>query len=208
MSEDQYIDVNQRVVWSRYKLHRARLITAAMGLAAGIVILTLGDKPRDFWIGWGSIVVCLPWAFYEIYWLMKPGTALIELLPEGIIFRQTTEDFIVPWTEIHGVDSTDIHTSMRGKKIMFPNVTVILVSQFFYDRVIHVDSFIMRGPGWDAVFIPKGDRMQVALHHEILPVSAEEVRRQVEARWKVFGRASIRNSPHGEERGTAARLEP
>jgi hypothetical protein len=185
---DAYVDVNTRLIWSRDKLHRARLIVAVMGLVAGIVIAVLGDKPRDFFIGWGSIAVCLPWAFYEIYWLMKPDTALIELLPQGIIFRQTTEHFIVPWTEIHGVDTIDIHTSMRGRSVTFNNVTVILVSQFFYERVIHVDSYIMRGPGWDANFIPKDDKMMVALHHELLPATAEEVRRQVEARWKVFGK--------------------
>ncbi len=185
---DYYVDVNQRLVWSRVKLHRARLIIAMIGLVAGVVILALGDKPRDAVIGWATIVVCLPWSFYEIYWVMKPGTALIELLPQGIIFRQTSEHFIVPWTEIHGVDTIDIHTSMRGKHITFHNVTVVAVSQLFYDRVVHVDSFIMRGPGWDANFIPKDGKMLLALHHEILPVTADTVRREVEERWKVFGK--------------------
>lgn len=185
---DAYVDVNARVIWNRDKLHRARLIVAVMGLVAGIVIVAIGDKPRDYLIGWASVAVCLPWAFYEIYWLMAPDTALIELLPQGIIFRQLSEHFIVPWTEIHGIDTIDIHSSFRGRPVTFNGVTVILVSQFFYDRVIHVDSFIMRGPGWDANFIPKGDKMMVALHHELLPVDAATVRREVEARWKAFGR--------------------
>jgi hypothetical protein len=191
---DVYIDVNERLIWSRDKLHRARLIVAVMGLVAGIVILVLADKPRDYFIGWPSVAICLPWAFYEIYWLMKPNTALVELLPQGIIFRQLSEPFIVPWTEIHGIDTIDIHTSMRGRSVTFNNVTVIIVSQFFYDRVIHVDNFIMRGPGWDANFIPKGDKMMVALHHEIIPATAETIRREVEARWKVFGKDTKPNN--------------
>lgn len=186
MSE-YYVDVNARVVWSRYKLHRARLIMAMLGTLSGVAIATLGKSNFDFVLGWGTLAISFPWAFYEIYCLMKPNSALIELLPEGIIFRNTTENFIVPWNEIKAVDTIDIHTQMRGRKIVFGGVTVVVVSKEFYDRVIHVDNFIMRGPGWDANFIPKGDRqMQLALHHEVLPVNADEVRRQVEERWKVF----------------------
>ncbi len=185
-----YVDVNARLVWSRSKLHRTRFTVAVTGLVAGLVIALLADKGRDLVIGWGSVAVCFPWSFYELYWWKKPNTALIELLPQGIIFRTTTEHFIVPWQEIKGVESTNIHTTFRGKPVTFNNVTVVLVSQLFYDRVIHVDNFIMRGPGWDANFIPKGELMEVAIHHEILPsVTAETVRREVEERWKVFGKA-------------------
>ncbi len=191
----EYVDVNARLVWSRYKLHRARLIMAVLGALAGIVIGVLADGKFELVLGWGSAAIGFPWAFYEIYWLMKPNTALVELLPQGIIFRTTTQDFIVPWGEIQNVDSIDIHTSFRGQPITYPNVTIIVVSMHFYDRVIHVDSYIMRGPGWDAQFIPKGnDKMQVALHHELIPASAEEIKRQVEARWRVFGKLSNFNN--------------
>ncbi|MBX3528058.1 MAG: hypothetical protein KF904_17800 [Rhodoblastus sp.] len=189
MSE-YYVDVNARVVWSRYKLHRARLIMAMLGTLAGAVIGTLGKSNFDLVLGWGTLAISFPWAFYEIYCLMKPNSALIELLPQGIIFRNTTEHFIVPWTEIEAIDTIDVHTSLRGRKIVFGGVTVVVVSRNFYERVIHIDSFVMRGPGWDGNFIPKGDKqMQLALHHELLPASAEEVRRQVEARWEAFGRS-------------------
>lgn len=188
-----YVDVNERLVWSRSKLHRTRFSIAVTGLVAGIVIAVLASNGRDYIIGWGSIAVCFPWAFYELYWWRKPDTALIELLPQGVIFRITTEHFIVPWHEIKGIETTNIHTSFRGRPVTFNNVTVLLVSQHFYDRVIHVDNFIMRGPGWDANFIPKDDStMLIAIHHEILPsVTAETVRREVEERWKVFGKAQL-----------------
>lgn len=186
---EYYVDVNARLVWSRYKLHRARLIMAILGTLAGVVIALLGKSNFDIVLGWGSVAICFPWAFYEIYWLMKPNSALIELLPEGIIFRTTTEHFIVPWTEIKAVDTIDVHTTFRGKSVVFPGVTVVAVSKNFYDRVIHVDSYIMRGPGWDGNFIPKGENlMQLALHHELIPASAETIKREVEARWKAFGK--------------------
>lgn len=197
MTED-YVNVNARVVWSRYKLHRARLIMAILGIAAGVVIAILGSAKFDFFLGWGTLAISFPWAFYETYCLLKPNSALIELLPEGIIFRNTTEHFIVPWPEIEAIDTIDVHTKIRGRKVVFPGVTVVAVSKEFYDRVIHVDNFIMRGPGWDGNFIPKGEnQMQLALHHELLPPSASEVRRQVEERWKAFRQPAPVTSAHG-----------
>jgi hypothetical protein len=188
---DVYVDVNQRLVWSRTKLHRKRLIVALMGLAAGLTLaFFLVDTAKERFLAWGAIALCLPWSFYEIYRWLEPNSALVELLPQGIIFRTTTEDFIVPWTEIKGVDTIDIHAEWRGRMETYTGVTVVLVSRLFYDRVIH-DNFIMRGPGWGAHFVEKDENtMQLALHHSLLPASAETIKREVEARWKVFGRAS------------------
>ncbi len=182
------IDVNARLIWGRHKLHRKRLYVAVAGCIAGCVIVLLADSSREYWLAWIWTLFTIVWIVYELYWLMRPASALIELLPQGIVFRHGggLEDYIVPWKEIHGVDSIDIETRFRGKTITFNNVTVILVSMTFYDRVIHVDNFIMRGPGWDGAYVPKGDMMQVAIHHEIVEATAEEIRRQVEARWKVF----------------------
>lgn len=184
-----YIDVNERVVWSRYKLHRKRMAVFALGTAAAILVVWLADSDLErFGFGIAGLVF-LGFCFYDIYKMFEPNSALIELLPEGVIFRVTTEDFIVPWNEIKGIDTIDIHAEFRGRLEIYTGVTVLLVSKFFYDRVVHVNSLIMRGPGWGAWFVPRdADTMQLALHHELLPVGAEEVRRQVEERWKVFGK--------------------
>lgn len=187
MSE-RYVDVNERLVWSRTKLHRKRLVIFILGTIAGILVALIADHPLERWLFAAAAAVFLGFCFYEIYRLMEPNSALIELVPQGIIFRITTENFIVPWQEIRGVASIDIEASLRGPTATFENVTVVLVSRFFYDRVIHVDSLIMRGPGWDAHFVPKGDMVQLALHHDVIPATADEIRRQVEARWKVFGK--------------------
>jgi hypothetical protein len=184
------IDVNARLIWGRHKLHRMRLYIAVAGCIAGCVIVLLADSTREYWLAWIWTVFTILWIGYELYWLMRPASALVELLPQGIIFRRGggLDDFIIPWTEVRGIDTIDIDSSFRGRPVTFEKVTVLLVSMHFYERVIHVDNFIMRGPGWDANYVPKGDRMQVALHHEIIDATSEEVRRQVEARWKAFGR--------------------
>jgi hypothetical protein len=207
--EQQMVDVNQRLVWSRHKLHRKRLWIFALGTVAAAVVVWIADSNLERW-GFGIAgFVFLAMSFYDIYKMYEPNSALIELLPQGIIYRVTTEDFIVPWSEIRGVDTLDIHASFRGRAEIYPGVTVIYVSKLFYDRVVHVDTLLMRGPGWDAWFREKdADTMLLALHHDVIPASAETIRLEVEERWKVFGPSAIRNAPHGEERGIAARLEP
>ena len=75
----------------------------------------------------------------------------------------------------------------------FGNVTVILVPKPFYDARIFVDSFLLRGPGWENNFIPKGDLVQVALHHELVSAEPRALRAAVEARWHAF-----RNQPRDD----------
>ncbi len=185
---DAYVNVNERLVWSRTKLHRKRMIVFALGTAAAVAVVLLADNQLERWAFGAAGAVFFAFCFYDIYRMMEPNSALIELLPQGIIFRTTSEDFIVPWNEIHGVESTDIHFTFRGRTEVYTNVTVVIVSKFFYDCVIKTGNFISRGPGWGAHFIEEGERVKVALHHELLPASAETVRREVEARWKVFGK--------------------
>jgi len=185
---DAYIGVNARLIWSRTKLHRKRMIVFAVGTAAAAVVVWLADSELERWGFAIAGIVFLGFCFYDIYRMVEPNSALIELLPEGIIYRVTTEDFIVPWHEVRGVDTIDIHFKMRGRMETYTGVTVILVSKFFYERVVHVSNIIMRGPGWGAWFVPRDENtMQLALHHDVIPASAEEIRRQVEERWKVFG---------------------
>ena len=109
-------------------------------------------------------------------------------------------EFLIPWTEVHGVDSISIE-GFRGA--IFDNVTVVLVTQDFYDRVIHVDSFIRRGPGWDQFFIPRDGMMQVALHHAFLPVDgagSARRRRGPLSRLRPPGPSRSRRGPGGPAR--------
>lgn len=182
------IDVNKRLVWSRSKFHRKRLVVFVIGMLGAIATVFFAEKELLRLAFGAAALVFFCMCLYDIVRIFEPGSALIELLPQGIIFRTTTEHFIVPWTEIKGVDTIDIATEFRGREDTIHGVTVILVSRLFYDRVVHIDSYLMRGPGWDAHFVEKdANTVQLALHHDILPASAEEIRRQVEERWKAFG---------------------
>ncbi len=189
---DAYIDVNARLIWSRTKLHRKRMIVFAIGTAAAALVVWLADSALERCGFAIAGIVFLGFCFYDIYRMVEPNSALIELLPQGIIYRVTSEDFIVPWHEVSGIDTIDIHFKIRGRLEIYTGVTVILVSKFFYDRVVHVSNIIMRGPGWGAWFVPRDENtMQLALHHDVIPASAETIRREVEARWRVFGKSLL-----------------
>lgn len=107
--------------------------------------------------------------------------------PQGI--RQYL-DFVktidIPWHEVCGVDSIDISGKVGRDHHHLTNVTVVLVTRDFYDRHIHVNSWFGRGPAWHMLYVPKGDMVQVALHHQMVEASAAELREAVEWRWKAF----------------------
>jgi hypothetical protein len=124
---------------------------------------------------------------YALFRMLAPGKPLLALSPDGL--RLTVEwvkTVRIPWHEVKGVDTIDITGKVRGTRLNYHGVTVVLVSQAFYDRHIHIKSWFLRGPGWDFNFIPKDRLMQVALHHEALPVEAHALRAAVESRWLAF----------------------
>jgi hypothetical protein len=125
------------------------------------------------------------------------GKPIFVLSPLGIHYRiPWVKEFLIPWREIRGVDT-------------FSNVTVILVSRPFYNARIFVDSYFLRGPGWGNNFIPKGDLVQVALHHELVSVEPRALREAVEARWQAFrNQPPAAASPAADESGSKAANVP
>lgn len=179
-------DVHEVLAFGREKLARHMLRFALVAAGVGVVGVAVGGDDRALTVvSWGLIVFGVGLAGWEFSKSTIRQEPLLTLLPEGIILRfDGVEAFLIPWSEVRGVDSITV-TGWRGAT--FDNVTVVLVSMAFYEHVIDVGSFFSRGPGWGATFIPAGDLMQVALHHEILPVSADDLLAAVEARWRAFG---------------------
>ncbi len=182
-------DVNTILTFGREKLVRNMLRFALIAGVVGVLsVLVGGDDAELYFVGWGLIVFAVGWAAWEFSKTTRPQKPLVVLSPEGIHMRiEGATEFDIPWSEVRGVDSITVE-GFRGA--VFDHVTAVLVTRNFYDRVIHVDSFLLRGPGWDQVFIPYDAMMQVALHHEILPVTAADLLAAVEARYRAFGRPS------------------
>jgi hypothetical protein len=124
---------------------------------------------------------------YALFRTLVPGKPKLVLSPKGIrINIEWVKDIDIPWQEVRGVDTIDIRTTLYGYPVELLGVTVVLVSRAFYDGHIYIRSWVLRGPGWEANFIPKGSMVQVALQHEALPVEGPELRAAVEARWHAF----------------------
>jgi hypothetical protein len=119
-----------------------------------------------------------------------PSRPRVVLSPAGLMLRVAMKDVMIPWREIESVDATDhkVWNSARGIpiRVTYRNCTMIQVSQRFYREAIHVDSFFMRGPGWDYLFIPRDNSVVIALHHEQFSVAPDDVREPIEERWREF----------------------
>lgn len=182
-------DARQTLVYASTKVGRKFLGIGVVCLAVCGALVWL--QPRDFSVlDWGvaafGLAVGAACAGYGLHRWLKPKP-MLTLSSAGLrLHIDMVKDVLIPWDDIRGVDSIDISGKIGRHFVHLPGVTVVLVTRAFYDSRIHVDSWLLRGPGWETNFIPKGDHVQVALHHEALPASAAELRTAVETRWRTF----------------------
>jgi hypothetical protein len=173
----------------------ARLLPTGLGLCfLGLLGLALLDGDRDFQIilAIGILLAAGPGIVaFALFKRSNRGKPVFVLSPMGVHYRiPWVKEFLIPWREIRGIDTIDITTSNWSYRnpgtMTFSNVTAVLVPKPFYDARIHVGALLLRGPGWEANFIPKGDLVQVALHHELVSAEPRALREAVEARWHAF----------------------
>jgi hypothetical protein len=195
-------DVHRTLTYGSGRVGRKFLEIGLVALAAGAALLYL--QPDDFGpFEWFMTALTLAVggavSLYGLVRWLRPKPLLV-MSPAGLhLHLDFLKTILIPWHEIHGVDSIDISGTFRRYPVFLSGVTVVLVTRRFYDRHIHVKSWFLRGPGWDTNFIPRrdstGDMMQVALHHEVLPATAAELRTAVEARWRAFGDVKTASVP-------------
>ena len=191
----------------------------------GLLIRILSD-PAPIWttiavalcVAFGTCLVAL-----ALWRRIHHGRPLFRLSPEGIDYRiPWLKALHIPWSEIRGIDTIDVEARYWSfwdfrygfqvipdrKVVNYPNVTVVLVSQQFYDRRIGVPPLLLPGPGWRASFIPKDGLVQVALHHDLVSIEPRPLRDAVEARWIAFrdrpGKTSVPAVAVGQGNATAA----
>jgi hypothetical protein len=172
-----------------------KVVVGSLPLALGLLLLGLVAArftDRDGAIaGWLLIVFSLVGIGFIVWRRTTPGPPMLVLSPDGIDLRIIGVKVVrIPWREIRAIDSGDVVGSVwlsRGPtSITFKDVTSVLVSRSFYEAHIHVDSWFMRGPGWDANFQPHDEVAKVIIHHEPLSLDPKELRAAIEARWRAF----------------------
>jgi len=187
MADAAIHDVSCVLSFGREKLVQKTMFMAGIGGGVGIVALVLADDDMMMsLLGLAMVALCLGVFGSELWKSTQEQKPLLVLTPVALFMRiEGVTEFAIQWSEMRGVDRIDIEDA-RGA--VHKDVTVVVVDRVFYDRVIHVDSFLWRGPGWERFFVPLGDdRMQVGLHHTFLPVAADDLFAAVEARYHTFG---------------------
>ncbi|WFU17511.1 STM3941 family protein [Bradyrhizobium sp. CB3481] len=178
------------------------LPTGLLLIFLGLLILALVvDRDREPVWTYLGVGLCLTLGAglsgFTLWRRWHHGKPVFTLSPDGIHYRiPFVKQVLIPWHEIQGVDTVDIEAgywsilwsteSLRYNTFILRHVTVILLPQRFYQQHLHISSLLLRGPAWKANFIPKGDLVQMALHHEYVSVEPRALREAVEARWRAF----------------------
>lgn len=179
-------DVHQTVTYDAVKLVWFQVGLAAALIAVSLLMLSDG-RARYQPIAWAMLVAGSAWGLFQLGRTLFPGPPMLELSPKGLRLRTAGKNLFVPWQEVHGVDSTTITMPMGqglNRDIVYPRITVVLVSRSFFDRAIGNSALMLAK---QALFVPKGSMMQIALHHDAMSVPLKELRPAVEARWRAFG---------------------
>ena len=163
---------------------------------AGLALVMYADG-RGRVGGWVLLAAGAGLVGFALYRQAHPGRPALTLSPGGLLLRAGRKATLVAWPEVHGVDTVDlkVRTSARGipVTVRYRDCTVVLVSKAFYEA--HLDAGFLRGPAWGHVFVPRGDMVQIALHHEQLSVSPQDVRGPIEARWRASMGCLLYTSP-------------
>jgi len=197
---DLHRTLEYRATTSVARLLPTGLLLIFIGLAL-LVLADARDKPAsrgDYLfiviavaLGLGVIAVTLRARY-------RPGKPVFTLSPAGIGHRWVRQ-VLIPWHEVQAIETADIVTKLFNpmslvsgsqallyRTSLYPDVTVIVVSRQFYESRLHVSSFWLRGPGWKGNFIPYGETVQVALHHELVAADRQQLRQAVRSRWLAF----------------------
>jgi hypothetical protein len=192
-------DVHRTLAYSDAKVNKQLLLVALALCGVGVLFVTIyATYAIEYKLGWVMAAAGVGLAVYAHFRLFNPGKPLLVLSPNGLLLRTVGKDIFIPWHEVRGVDAihfkswTAVYTSLPPVPVpvKFRNVTVVLVSRDFYeDELVSAYPALVHHRVWGRTFIPKGNLVQVALHHDILPVEPEELRRQVAARLYAFRNA-------------------
>jgi hypothetical protein len=193
------IDVNAVKTFGteQYAFRRIPLMIGIVLVGVGLIALSLNTDGRELEglvLGsavalFGAFGIARAW-----YRRARPSKPALELSPQGILLRiKQDKEFRIPWGEVQDLGQADI----KGKGFLYRDVTVARVSQFFFDANVPLNSSYARSSLWRYFFLSKGDLVQVALHHDILSVSADALWAEIDARWRAFrGEPRMFGRPH------------
>jgi hypothetical protein len=139
-------------------------------------------------MGWLMIIAGAGWTAAAVFRHVRPPRPVLALSPVGLAYHgPLIKNLLIPWIEVEGVGGTE-QIGINGLPFRADDLPAVLVSKAFYEQHIAPQRSVMRGPraSWDAMFIEKGNSMQIVLHPLFFSVKPKDIRAPVEARWKAF----------------------
>jgi hypothetical protein len=199
--DPKYTDIHQTLSFSRWKLGRKFLLMGILFLLFGIGITLFDDHNKmRYYVGYLLFGIGLFVVIYEIHQATHAKPMLV-ISPDGVLFRiDMVKEFLIPWHQVKALRLIEVVDASGASKWpfkqKFQSVNAVVVTNDFYDRHMHVSNPFLRGPGYSNLFVPdeKNNMIQLALHHEILPVTSEELRVALKSRWEAF-RETTRPKP-------------
>lgn len=190
-------DVRRTLVYTDSKLTRLLLIMGLVMIALGVLFVsTSSPHQRHYMVGWLFGVLGVGFAIWGHFGLFSAGKALLTLSPQGLVLSSLGKDVFIPWCELRGIDTVSfkiwnpVFTALPPifVPVRLKNVSVALISRDYYeDAIVPAFPMLAHLPVWGRTFRPRGDNLiEVCLHHDLLPATSEEIRKEVAARWYAF----------------------
>ena len=175
-------NVDQTLAY-RSAVHRA-IVAPLLLMLISLPFLIFGTEIR--WVNWEPWLR-LPVRLWLAHLLVGPahhsGKAFAGAVARG---HRLPCAPTIPWSAIESVTAADHTFRFRRVEHTWTNVSVLWVSRTFYDRHIFINSWLLRGPGWDCNFIFNETQVGVVIQHEQFGVEAEMLRAEIVNRWQAF----------------------
>jgi hypothetical protein len=147
---------------------------------------TVVVDPPTHVFGWMLVYLGTGWITYALVRHFYPARPILMLSPAGVSYhRHWLRDVRIPWQQVQRVGNLEIENASNAASI-FPHVTVVVVTQAFYEREVAPKRGFLMPPGSELMFRPKGETMQIVLNNTELVVDPGDFREPAEARWKAF----------------------
>jgi hypothetical protein len=160
-------------------MRHALLFALLLLVLSAIAAFTTDEEKRP--LALAGIAAGLFWTIYEAWKLLNPSKPMVVLSSMGVDYRMPGGATVfIPWGEIHDVSAIDIDAG----KARLEDVTAIKVSKRFYEKEIE-EQLGLFGPN-TYLFVPKGNFIQIALHHHVLGMKSRPLREAISARWYRF----------------------
>lgn len=157
------------------------VVVAAIIMTFGIPSRRSPSGPNETALaGWLCVTIGVTWLTFVVTRLFFPARPWLAFSRDGITYRHGgSAEMVIPWHEVEAITSRFELDSPHA----YWDVTTILISQDFYDRIILPKYTVLQAPGWDTTFRAKGPQMQMALNHHHFLVDAKDIHEPLQAWW-------------------------